>query len=564
MRLALFVLTAALASGVAARSADAPVPPAPKDPGAPAAAVRRWQDMRFGLFIHWGPVSLTGQEIGWSRGAQTPIEEYDNLYQRFNPTRFDADEWAATAKAAGMKYVVLTTKHHDGFCLWDTKQTDYNIMRSPFARDVVKELSAAVRKAGLRFGTYYSTCDWHHPDFPRGSPGGKTQKPNPNLDRYTEYLRAQVTELVKNYGPLSTLWFDVPQDMGADRSIPTILMLRAMQPDILINNRAGGTPGDYDTPEQRVGGFNMDRPWETCMTICRQWAWKPDDTMKSLQQCLQTLIRTAGGDGNLLFNVGPMPDGRIEPRQIERLKEMGAWMQKHGDSIYATRGGPWKPGRWGASTRKGNTVYLHVFAFEGEELKLPAVPAKVQSARVLTGGKADFKQDETAITLSVPKAHQDPIDTLIALELDKPALELAPVGVGAGASLATGAKATASNVFQRNNHHAPTKAVDGDMETRWATDAGTRQAWIEIDLGSVQTFTRVAIHEWAGDDKRIRRFAFESKETKDAPQWKTVFEGTTVGADFTNAFPAVTARIVRLNILDATEGPTIDEIEILK
>ncbi len=564
MKRALFLLTAALASGVAARAADAPAPPASKDPGAPPAAVRSWQDMRFGLFIHWGPVSLTGQEIGWSRGAQTPIEEYDNLYKRFDPTRFNADEWAATAKAAGMKYVVLTTKHHDGFCLWDTKQTDFNIVRSPFARDVVKELSAAVRKAGLRFGTYYSTCDWHHPDFPRGSPGGRTQKPNPNLDRYTEYLRAQVTELVKNYGPLSTVWFDVPQDMGADRSIPTILMLRKMQPDLLINNRAGGTPGDYDTPEQRVGGFNMDRPWETCMTICRQWAWKPDDTMKSLQQCLQTLIRTAGGDGNLLFNVGPMPDGRIEPRQVERLKEMGAWMQRHGDSIYATRGGPWKPGKWGASTRKGNTVYLHVFAFEGEELKLPAVPAKVQSARVLTGGKAGLKQDETAITLTVPKADQDPIDTLIALELDRPAMELAPLAVRGGASLAEGARATASNVFQRNSHYAAGKAVDGDMETRWATDAGTRQAWIEIDLGAAQTFTRIVIHEWAGDDKRIRRFALESKETKDAPQWKTILEGATVGEAFTNTFPAVTARIVRLNILDATDGPTIDEIEILR
>src|SRR6478752_6454191 len=142
------------------------------EPAQPA-AITKWQDARFGMFIHWGPVSLKGTEIGWSRGAQVPVEEYDNLYKQFNPTKFNADEWVAIAKAAGMKYIVLTAKHHDGFCLWDTKQTDYNIMNTPFHRDVVKELSAACKKAGIAFGTYYSTCDWHHPDFPLTSPGGK-------------------------------------------------------------------------------------------------------------------------------------------------------------------------------------------------------------------------------------------------------------------------------------------------------------------------------------------------------------------------------------------------------
>ena len=173
--------------------------------------------MKFGMFIHWGPVSLKGTEIGWSRGAPIPIEEYDNLYKRFNPVKFDADQWVEIAKDAGMKYMVLTTKHHDGFCLFDTKQTDYNIMHSPFGRDVVKELAAACRKQGMAFGTYYSVADWHHPDFPHGSPGGKSLKPNPNLDRYEQYLRKQVEELIRNYGPLLTMWFDVPQDFDAVR-----------------------------------------------------------------------------------------------------------------------------------------------------------------------------------------------------------------------------------------------------------------------------------------------------------------------------------------------------------
>ncbi len=162
-------------------------------PAPDAAALQRWQDMRFGMFIHWGPVSLTGREIGWSRGTQTPIEEYDNLYKRFNPTKFDADRWVAVAKAAGMKYIILTTKHHDGFCLWDTKQTDFNIMKSPFGRDVVNELAEACKRQGIAFGTYHSVCDWHHPDFPRTSPGGRVRRKTSDIESYRRYLRAQVT-----------------------------------------------------------------------------------------------------------------------------------------------------------------------------------------------------------------------------------------------------------------------------------------------------------------------------------------------------------------------------------
>ena len=169
---------------------------------ASATTIKNWQDARLGMFIHWGPVSLKGTEIGWSRGGQIPIEEYDNLYKQFNPTKFNADEWVAIAKASGMKYIVLTTKHHDGFCLWDTKQTDYNIMKTPFKRDVVKELAAACKKGGIAFGTYYSACDWHHPAYPLGSPAGTSHNPNPDLKAYDAYLQGQVTELVKNYGPL--------------------------------------------------------------------------------------------------------------------------------------------------------------------------------------------------------------------------------------------------------------------------------------------------------------------------------------------------------------------------
>src|ERR1017187_4511972 len=220
-------------------------------PAADAAAVDHWRSLRFGMFIHWGPVSLTGHEIGWSRGAETLVEVYDQLYQQFNPTNFNADEWVNLAKAAGMKYIVLTTKHHDGFCLWDTKLTDYNIMHTPFHRDVVKELAAACRKQGIEFGTYYSVTDWYDQDWPVTSPAGKVKREKSDLDAYEKYLQGQITELIKNYGPLLTIWNDVPAMYGK-RGAATIKMVRTLQPDILINNRTGDG-GDYDTPEQKLG-----------------------------------------------------------------------------------------------------------------------------------------------------------------------------------------------------------------------------------------------------------------------------------------------------------------------
>jgi len=532
-------------AGAAGETAGAEKPPAN------AARLERWRDARFGMFIHWGPVSLKGTEIGWSRGAQVPIDVYDNLYKQFNPVKFHADEWAKLAKEAGMKYMVFTTKHHDGFCMFDTKQTDFNVMRSPFGRDVVKELAEACRKQGIAFGTYYSVCDWHHPDFPHGSPGGKTLKPNPNLDRYEQYLRKQVEELIRNYGPLNTLWFDVAQDFDAQRGKGVVEFVRSLQPDILINNRCAN-PGDYDTPEQRVGTFRMERPWETCMTICRQWAWKPNDQFKTLPQCLHTLILCAGGDGNLLLNVGPMPSGEIEPRQVERLKEMGAWLAKYGESIYGTRGGPLKPSKSVASTRKGNVVYLHILKWEGDGITLPKLPKKVVASSVLTGGTAEVKQGEDGLTIRVAPQDRQEIDTIVKLELDGPAMEIPPIG------LPTNIKATASNVFHRAEEFGPEMAFDNDPHTRWATDAGTKQAWVAIELQKPVMAAGVKIQEaYPG---RVQKFELQYKE---GDQWKTILTGSKLG-NFAGKFAPVTVQHVRLNIFEATEGPTISEIQLLE
>jgi alpha-L-fucosidase len=407
--------------------------------------IRRWQDMRFGMFIHWGPVSLKGTEIGWSRGRQVPKDQYDRLYLEFNPTKFDADQWVQTAKDAGMKYLVITSKHHDGFCLWDSELTDYDMMSTPFRRDVLKELSDACKKQAVMFCTYYSICDWHHPDYPTDSPGGRAMKSSANMDRYVTYMKGHLRELIEDYGPLGILWFDGEWEnpWTHEHGLDLYAYVRSLQKNVLINNRVDkgrrgmhGTTtseqyaGDYDTPEQQIGGFNRERPWETCMTICRQWAWKPDDQLKSLEECVRTLIRAVGGDGNLLLNVGPMPDGRIEPRQAERLREMGQWLEEFGEAIYGTRGGPFMPGQWGASTCKDDRIYLFVIQWPAEgTLKLPPLNQTIKGSDTLSGGKVVVHQSESEITVAVPAPDRDPIATVVVLNVDGRAADIRPVEV---------------------------------------------------------------------------------------------------------------------------------------
>jgi alpha-L-fucosidase len=556
----LTVLGTLLLPIVPARAGD---PPAETWRKPDPAALGRWEDMRFGLFIHWAPVCLTHREIGWSRGAETPTEAYDNLFKTFNPVKFNADEWAALAKAAGVKYVVLTTKHHDGFCMFDTKQTSFNIMNSPFGRDVTRELADACRRVGLAFGVYHSVCDWHHPDFPLTGPGGSVRREHSDIDAYNRYLLAQIRELITRYGPLITLWNDVPQ-MFEGRGVNTIKMIRELQPDILVNDRTGDG-GDFDTPEQRIGSFNLQRPWESCMTISahNQWAWGgPEDGVKPLSDCLLMLIRSAGGNGNVLLNVGPTPEGLIEPIQAARLREIGAWLAKYGESIYATRGGPYRPTRNIASTRKGNTIYLHISAWPEETLELPPLPARIIASRVLTGGTVRVRQSASGLEIVVPKSDRREVDTIVALELDRPAIDLAPISaVAAGESLTTGKPAKASDVFQKNDGFSAAKAVDEDEDSRWATDANVGACWLEVDLGKPESFDRALIQECVDYGVRVNAFELQARE---GDVWRTFYRGGDIGSSLEVKFPTVTARIVRLNITKGRDGPTICEFRIFK
>ncbi|MCE9547147.1 MAG: alpha-L-fucosidase, partial [Planctomycetia bacterium] len=273
------------------------------------ADVAAWRQLKFGLFVHWGPAAVSGKDISWARQGrgrfgpgEIPNEVYDNLYKQFNPVKYDPRDWVRVAQSAGMKYLVFTSKHHDGFCNFDTQQGDYKITSpaSPYGKDVVRPLADACHAAGLKFGLYYSQVDWHHPDF-------KTK----NHARYLKYYQGQIRELLSNYGRVDMLWFDNlghggqfggdARDSAADE---VFQLARGLQPHLLINDRCG-VPGDFATPEQRVGKYNFTEPWESCFKLAGQyWSWEADAKVLPLKQCVDLLVRCVAGDGNLLLNVG--------------------------------------------------------------------------------------------------------------------------------------------------------------------------------------------------------------------------------------------------------------------
>ena len=526
-----------------------------------SAAVNNWKDLRFGMFICWGPCTLGGHEISWSRGREVPIEVYDNLYKKFNPVKFDADAWVDLAKETGVKYIVLITKHHDGFCLWDSEYTDYDIMNTPFKRDVVKELSDSCRKQGIAFGVYYSTCDWTHPGFEKTGQGGKVQRPNPDMDAYEEYLKNQTAELITKYGPLLTIWNDTPQTYGK-RGANTIKLVRELQPDILINDRTG-VGGDYDTPELKIGGFEMDRPWESCATLSSRhhWSWWSDkeDQVHSLSKCINMLVRTAGGDGNLLLDIAPNPLGEISKVQADRCREIGEWMGKYGESIHGTRGGPYEPSRNVASTRKGNTAYIHILSWPEETIRLPPLSAGIVKSSLLSGGLVDVKQTEEGVEISIPPEARQKVDTIVKLELDRPALELESVSITG--MVTAGRDAKASNIRGNGWWCRAHKALDDKTSTRWATDDHITQGWLEVDLGKLKTFDRVFIEEYADKGGRVKSFELQAG---DGEEWKTFYKGGTIGKKLEAGFDPVTARVVRLEITDSEGGPSIREFQLFE
>ncbi|HEX7757785.1 MAG TPA: alpha-L-fucosidase, partial [Niabella sp.] len=391
--------------------------------------IETFMQLRFGMFIHWGPVTLRATEIGWSRNHEVTRDDYDSLYKEFDPVLFNAEDWVRTARDAGMKYLTITAKHHDGFCLWPTKYTAYNIKNSPYKKDIVGALARACKKYNIRFCIYYTVLDWYDQRYPLHNDGKKLPDPDANMDAFVQYMKNQLRELVTSYRPYM-IWFDGnwEQPWTLDYGKEIYRFLKQLDPGLVINNRLGKgvheimgneSVGDFATPEQKIGTLNRSMPWESCITLCRQWAWKPNDAMKSLKQCIQTLASTAGGDGNLLLNIGPMPDGRIESRQVKRLKEVGHWLRLYGTAIYNTRGGPYTPDSVLATTCKDNKIFIHLFKKESAIVKLPAITGKKLAAvYFLNGNPLQFRQTESEFLISLPEVLPDENDTVIVLEMD--------------------------------------------------------------------------------------------------------------------------------------------------
>lgn len=384
--------TAPVAEEVTATPADeAPYTPTPEN----LAARKAFQDDRFGVFIHWGVYSVLGRGEWVMNIEKMTVDEYEKLPPQFNPVKFDADEWVSTFKKAGAKYITITSKHHDGFAMWDSKATDWDIVdRTPYKRDVLKQLAEACQKQDIKLFFYHSQLDWHHPDYyPRGMTGTTAGRPDSgDWEKYIAFMDAQLAELLSGeYGPIGGIWFDgwwdqqtkrVKGKEKTDRLVTnldwqlrrTYDLIHALQPACLIgaNHHVRPFPGEdfqmyeRDLPGENKGGHSKDAevgnlPLETCDTINRSWGYNAgDDRFKSVPDLVRYLVRAAGRDANFLLNVGPRPDGTLDPQSVERLEAIGKWLDKHGKTIYGTRGGPIAPQSWGVSTHTDDTVYLHL------------------------------------------------------------------------------------------------------------------------------------------------------------------------------------------------------------
>ncbi len=405
---------------------------------------REWfQDNKYGLFIHWGIYSVMagGGDYGiaeWIMNQkEIPIQSYERLATFFNPTKFDADEWVSIAKKAGMRYITITTKHHDGFAMYHSDVSDYNIVeRTPFGRDIIRELKEACDRAGLKLFFYYSQLDWHHPDYyPRGQTGGDyTGRPDEgDWEKYIGYMKAQLTELLTNYGEIGGIWFDGQWDKYDENWYLDEIysLIHSLQPGALIgsNHHLDPFPGEdfqmfeRDLPGENTMGYSQtdqisDLPLEMCETMNGSWGFNLiDRNFKSSDQLLETMIRAAGYGSNFLLNTGPMPNGLLQPENVDTLMVMAEWLEKYGETIYGTRKGPVEPKSWGVTTSKDNLVYLHLLDWNEEILTIPQPGKELQSVHLFgTDTSINFQETGESIQLSIPAEVIKPLETIFVLK----------------------------------------------------------------------------------------------------------------------------------------------------
>ncbi|MEO6911788.1 MAG: alpha-L-fucosidase [Edaphobacter sp.] len=413
---------ASLAVTGAAQVASKPKAAGERDPDPMAATpdqIRRmewWHAAKFGMFIHFGLYSLHARHEWAMEDEAIPIGEYQALAPRFNPKPGFARGWAKLAKAAGMKYMVMTTKHHEGFCNFDTKLTDYCAPKQGPKRDLVREYVEAARAEGLRVGFYYSLMDWHHPD------GAKCATDEAARKRFVEYTHGLIRELMTNYGKIDVLWYDVawPLDAEGWESERMNKMVFELQPDIIVNNR-NHLPGDFSTPEQKIVAETNGRAWESCMTLNDSWGYqRADDDWKPSKTIVRNLITCVRDGGNYLLNIGPMPDGSVPEESVRVLTEVGKWMDTNGATIYKSDLCQPRRSAYASFTRTGNTLFMHVYFWPGEDVAISGLKTKVKSAHFLKSGQSvKFTQDPYRVHLvGLPMGAPDSPVTTIVLECE--------------------------------------------------------------------------------------------------------------------------------------------------
>jgi alpha-L-fucosidase len=565
----------------------------------PPQALKRWMGARYGAFLHWGPCTVLGREISWSRQVQTPPHVYDNLYKRFNPVEFDAEAWVRMLKESGFRYAVFVSKHHDGFAMWNTKTTPHSIMHTPFHRDVLGEISAACKKHDLALCLYYSIADFYQPDCVGsrhangeylGPPGYELPAgEKPDFDRYFRYMKAQLKELTENYGPILAWWFDggwMPK-WTYERGVDLLNYMRSLQPDTLTDQRVGCAyngrvymPTWFPTDDKYVGDFavlevdlpRFDRriPWEyTTPANGRSYAWTPG-AYGEPDTWIDNLVRTACGDGNYLLGLEPPQSGRFDPELVDKLRESSLWVKRYGESVFDTRGGPYMRTNVYGATCRGNRMYVHVFDRSLSKLALPGLPLKVTRSYMLNGGKVEIKQTKDRLLVDISPNDMETPSTIVVLELEGSAESISPIGelpVNRGASVRS------SNA----NPSLDKAAADGNLCTYWKSDGKTPQPWIEFDLGAERSISRAILFEgwYQGQFANIHRFEID---VESGGKWKQITDVTSWGQGtkhehaFDNwpmavfhqeiRFKPVTARRVRLKITRATAAPVINEFEL--
>jgi alpha-L-fucosidase len=381
-----------------------------------ARRMKWWHEAKFGMFIHWGLYSVVGRHEWVMEMEGIPAQEYEALAKQFNPKPNAAREWARLAKRAGQRYMVMTTKHHEGFCLFDTRTTDYCAPKQAAGRDLVKEYVDACRAEGLRVGFYYSLMDWHHPD------GANCARDEGARKRFVEYIHTHIRELLTNYGKIDILWYDVswPLDAKGWESEKMNKMVFELQPDIIVNNR-NKLPGDFATPEQRIEAAETGRAWESCMTMNDSWGYhRADNAWKTPKQVIRNLITCAHDGGNYLINIGPKGDGSIPQESVDIMTTVGAWMDKNGTALYGADVCQPTRCRFGSFSRKGNTLFLHIQSWPGSTVALAGIMAKVKSVKLLATGKnVQFRQETYRVRFTgLPEKAPDYPITTLAIECE--------------------------------------------------------------------------------------------------------------------------------------------------